>query len=292
MTENIWDPEFISGIVFQAGVMAMEYQDTIQGSQKADNSLVTKADREVEAFLTEKLLEAYPHAVVLGEETAAAMTREELGRGLEGDLFIIDPIDGTAVYAAGLGGWGVSLGYARKGQLVHGAVFLPGQGEFYRTAGSRAEYARLAMDEQGRPRAPETGVIAFRPLLPRTEQPVQLVGITQYIAKDKPFPVPYTLVATASCVVSLLNTARGSFAGYIGKAKVWDMAAAWPIAHRAGVRGRMQEDNRTFGLSLTEGLWNMEPSHPRAWGLPGNVIFYRDEDLARNLRRGGSPEYA
>jgi hypothetical protein len=145
----------------------------------------------------------------------------------------------------------------------------------------------MALDAKGHPIPRDISGLEFAVLEPRTSQPVKLVAITQYIAKDKPFPVPYTLVATASCVVSLLNTARGSFSGYIGKAKVWDMAAAWPIAYQAGVRGMMLDGTGEFGLSLTDGTWRMEPQGLGAWGLAGNIVFYRDQELATILQRGG-----
>jgi histidinol-phosphatase len=64
-------------------------------SMKADGTLVTIADREIEELLRTRIKDAYPAHAILGEE-----------RGLEGDatgpMWILDPIDGTNNYSLGI----------------------------------------------------------------------------------------------------------------------------------------------------------------------------------------------
>lgn len=51
--------------------------------------LVTNVDKEVEQFITKRLKELYPTSQILGEETQQTVNLQE------GDIWIIDPIDGT-----------------------------------------------------------------------------------------------------------------------------------------------------------------------------------------------------
>ena len=68
--------------------------------EKAANDLVTIADRESEARLSEGLARLLPEASIVGEEACAA--DPSLLAALSNDLcWIIDPIDGTGNFAAG-----------------------------------------------------------------------------------------------------------------------------------------------------------------------------------------------
>ena len=71
-------------------------------SEKAPGDLLTIADLETERALTAALEEILPGSVVVGEE--AVSERPELLRALEEDrpCWVVDPIDGTINFAAGL----------------------------------------------------------------------------------------------------------------------------------------------------------------------------------------------
>jgi fructose-1,6-bisphosphatase/inositol monophosphatase family enzyme len=72
-------------------------------SEKGPGDLVTVADRRSEEALTAGLLDLLPGSVVVGEEAYAA-DKSVLDRiGGEAPAWIVDPIDGTANYAAGRG---------------------------------------------------------------------------------------------------------------------------------------------------------------------------------------------
>jgi fructose-1,6-bisphosphatase/inositol monophosphatase family enzyme len=79
--------------------------------------LVTEADEAAERMITTGLRQRFPGCVVVGEEACAA--DPALLRGLEGAAlaFVVDPIDGTANYAAGL-----PLFATMAAAIVHGAV--------------------------------------------------------------------------------------------------------------------------------------------------------------------------
>lgn len=87
--------------------------------------LVTDADVEAERFLTERLLERYPDGLVIGEE--ACSDNPGLLHGLAtADLaFVLDPVDGTFNFAAGVPLFGVILAVVAKGETVAGLIHDP-----------------------------------------------------------------------------------------------------------------------------------------------------------------------
>ncbi len=93
-------------------------------STKADGTLVTIADREIEELLRARINEAFPTHAVLGEEL-----------GLEGDasgpIWILDPIDGTNNYTLGIPIFATLIALRVEGDTRVGVVSAPALGERY-----------------------------------------------------------------------------------------------------------------------------------------------------------------
>ncbi|MDO5677647.1 MAG: inositol monophosphatase [Propionibacteriaceae bacterium] len=99
--------------------------------EKSPGDLVTIADREAEAHLTRLLKDAFPGAVVVGEETI--FMDPSLGKGLANadHAFIIDPIDGTRNFVHGKDEHGVILAETRGGVTTRGWIWQPMTGRAY-----------------------------------------------------------------------------------------------------------------------------------------------------------------
>ncbi|TCH96954.1 inositol monophosphatase [Roseococcus sp. SYP-B2431] len=87
--------------------------------------LVTEADEAAERRITAELSARFPEAMILGEEAAAvdpsllaAMAGAEL-------CFVIDPVDGTANFAAGVPLFGVMVAAVRNGETIAGWIHDP-----------------------------------------------------------------------------------------------------------------------------------------------------------------------
>ncbi len=96
-----------------------------QVAEKGPGDLVTVADHESERLLTEALLEAYPDAVVLGEEAYAE--REELMEEFLAaeHAFTVDPVDGTKNFVHGSPDHAVMVAEVRDGEAVRGWIYHP-----------------------------------------------------------------------------------------------------------------------------------------------------------------------
>lgn len=97
---------------------------TMSRELKADGSIVTLADRELERLARERLPTMAPGSTVWGEEEGY----DDPG---DGGLWLVDPIDGTSNFAFGSPLWGVSIALLREGSIVAGSVALPDLGEVY-----------------------------------------------------------------------------------------------------------------------------------------------------------------
>ena len=58
---------FAEGIAREGGAIAMKHYGHADPEMKYDQSLVTEADLEVQAFLEQQVLAAYPHHHFFGE---------------------------------------------------------------------------------------------------------------------------------------------------------------------------------------------------------------------------------
>lgn len=91
-----------------------------KASKRAEMDLVTGADQEIERFIRAELARRAPEDGFLGEET---------GGDESGALWVVDPLDGTANFLAGLPFWAVSIGFVDAGSPVVGAISVPVLGE-------------------------------------------------------------------------------------------------------------------------------------------------------------------
>lgn len=95
----------------------------VQVSRKADSSPVTEADREAEALMRTRIQERFPADQVLGEEGGLSGPAEAVWR------WVLDPIDGTRAFVAGLPLYGTLVALLENGQPRLGIIHLPAMGE-------------------------------------------------------------------------------------------------------------------------------------------------------------------
>jgi fructose-1,6-bisphosphatase/inositol monophosphatase family enzyme len=96
-----------------------------QIAEKNPGDLVTIADREAEVLITEALCDAYPDAVVLGEEATTTDSGIE-GRFRDSDhAFTVDPVDGTKNFVHGSPLHAVMVAEVRAGEVVRSWIWQP-----------------------------------------------------------------------------------------------------------------------------------------------------------------------
>ena len=82
--------------------------------EKSPGELVTDADRDSEALLSQSLPELLPGSRVIGEE-ACAISPQLIGEAEQGLVWLLDPLDGTANFAAGRPPFAIMLALLEDG---------------------------------------------------------------------------------------------------------------------------------------------------------------------------------
>ncbi|WP_433131185.1 inositol monophosphatase family protein [Micromonospora sp. CA-240977] len=197
---------------------------------KSDGSVVTEADRAVEAAIREVLADARPDDAVLGEEEGQS------GRGRR--RWIVDPIDGTALFIAGDDRWLVLVALEEAGEIVVGVAAVPAQGSIWwaqRGGGAfRADFSgptaiderRITVDVDRWDALPGSrlGVIPTDDELLPAER--EMIAPLSVMTSTVPWSTHAALLV-ASGKLDLAIQARG---------QVWDYAATSLIVEEAGGR--------------------------------------------------------
>jgi len=144
---------------------ALEHEDV---EEKAPGELVTVADREAEQLLSEALLELLPGSRVVGEEQTAK--QPGLLKLLEqGDVWLVDPLDGTANFVEGRPCFAVMVALLSAGQTVGAWLLDPITNRLSRAelgAGAYVDGTRLSTSA-GSPGAAQLRGAVLQKYMPR-----------------------------------------------------------------------------------------------------------------------------
>ncbi len=123
---------FAKEIALKAGEIMRKYFIVDNGEYyKEDNTIVTKADNEINAYLIEKVKENFPTHAVDGEE-------EKFGNS--NYVWICDPIDGTSPYSKKIPVSVFSLALVVNGESVIGVVYDPFMKNMYSAVKNQGAY--------------------------------------------------------------------------------------------------------------------------------------------------------
>lgn len=196
------------------------YSHDPESSIKQDGTLVTVADREIEQAVRIRIKQQFPGHSILGEESG-------MQGGEDAPTWVIDPIDGTNNFAAGIPIFGTLIALRVEGRTVVGVASGPALGERYEAAES--DGARL----NGKP-IHVSGIESL-------DRAVVCIGSYRRMAR----------YGYKEQLDDILNTCRrdrgfGDFWGYMlvargaaevmaePRLKIWDVAALEVIVREAG----------------------------------------------------------
>lgn len=95
---------------------------------KGPNDPVTRADKEANALLLERLAKDFPGVPLVAEESDPATYA---GFGGAPHAIFVDPVDGTREFIAKNGEFAVMLGFAEEGRATVGVVDCPAFGQVF-----------------------------------------------------------------------------------------------------------------------------------------------------------------
>ena len=122
----------------------------VAAEKKHDGTVVTEADRAVEAALA-KALPSIVDCPVLGEEMPPSQ-QTDMWKHAEW-LWCVDPLDGTANFAAGKRSFGISVALMHRRRSVFGMIYDPNRDELFHAAHGQGAFLveKCGIDKLGSP---------------------------------------------------------------------------------------------------------------------------------------------
>lgn len=217
---------------------------------KDDGTPVTSADVDVDERITATVAARFPTHGVVSEELDA----------VAGDApwqWVVDPVDGTSNFAAGLPYWGVSIALCHEGVPVLGVVDAPRLGQRWhavRGGGAHRDGVRLAVRRGVSLDDPRTAHLPFLTTLSFLRRVPDGARVRLHPRVLGAAAVDACLVADGTAVASLVS-----------KGRVWDVAAAAVVVEEAGGVARR----------LGSALFPLEPGRDHT-DLPSPAVFGPD----------------
>ncbi len=139
------DLAFIKDLARAAGQIVLHHYGNVERLTKTNSATtdeaVTEADRASQRLIVTALKKQFPTDGIIGEESETGSTitfevTDPMGRN-----WVIDPIDGTNNFIAGLGAFAVCIGLLDKGEPVLGVVYDVTRDVMYAAAKGHGAFA-------------------------------------------------------------------------------------------------------------------------------------------------------
>lgn len=230
-------------------------------SLKRDGSIVTDADHAMQDRMQRELAVHWPQYAFLGEEMPAREHAKLTTAGRHG-LWVLDPLDGTSNFAAGVPFFSVSLALLVDDRTEIGLVYDPIRDEaFYAQRGVGAWLNGLSLGTRAPldlPLARSIAVIDFK----RLDR-----ALAARLGAEPPYGSQRNFGSSA---LDWCWLADGRFHVYLhGGQKFWDYAAGSLILNEAGGQAVTLADEAVYALGLA----------------PRSVVAARDPELFQAWRR-------
>lgn len=237
-TEPPAELQAVIGIAREAAALALDHYGAVARQEKAGAEAVTEADRACQRLVARRLAHLHPEDGLIGEESddGGGPTNRQPRSGSR--VWVVDPIDGTNNYVAGLGAWAVCIGLLEEGRPVLGVVHDAVRGWTY--AGMPGSGAWLLAEGSARPLSALPGPLAASSLLMLTSN-LLMPGsrslpawVVRWLAVK-----PWKLRMLGSAALEAVQVGAGVAHGSVTlNARLWDVAAAAAVVLAAG--GRVQ----------------------------------------------------
>ena len=210
---------------------------------KRDGSIVTDADHAMQDRVQQELARHWPEFQFLGEEMSGHMKQEVLTASGRNGLWILDPLDGTSNFAAGVPFFSVSLALLIDGRPEIGLVYDPIRDECFVAQRGRGSWLNgLSMGTQAPVHLP----------LARTIAVVDFKRLDRALAAKLGAAPPYGSQRNfGSSALDWCWLADGRFHVYLhGGQKLWDYAAGILILTEAGGQAVTLDGEEVFTSGL------------------------------------------
>lgn len=115
--------QFCRRLIVSAGKQVMQaFGHARELARKGPQDYLTETDGLCEAFIRSQLQAVFPEDSFFGEESGGQAT---------GNVWVVDPIDGTANFARNIPHFCIAIAYVSQGTVQLGAIYCPPTQELY-----------------------------------------------------------------------------------------------------------------------------------------------------------------
>jgi myo-inositol-1(or 4)-monophosphatase len=192
--------------------------------KKGDNSnVVTAADTRSEGIIVRGIRQKFPGHSIIAEEAGCALRASEY-------TWVVDPLDGTSNYAAGIPWFGVLICVLRGKELVAGVLHIPVSGDLYAAeagAGAYKNGKRISVTED-RKLADVLWAYGMDGGGSASEAARNVALLARLLRRVRN-------IRTTNSLIDAAYTADGRLGGMINQStRLWDIAAPMLIVQEAG----------------------------------------------------------
>jgi myo-inositol-1(or 4)-monophosphatase len=220
-------PHFLKTLLITSGEILKQgfgSISTIETKQDQSN-IVTEFDFKSEKAITKLIQQSYPDHNILGEEDGFTNKDSEY-------TWVIDPLDGTSNYAAGIPWFGVLIALIKDGHPILSGAYLPMSDELYhaRLGGGafKNDVPIHASTERDMKNILCCYSLDFSDDPSKTEREVQIIKSLVQACRN---------MRSTNSLVDFCYTAEGKLGAVINQTmKIWDIAATQLILEEAGTK--------------------------------------------------------
>ncbi len=207
----------IREILDGAGRLALTYFRNVRPVWKASRSYVTEADIAIQSYISDRLMACFPEDGIIAEEKDLRVAPKSGAR-----YWVVDPIDGTASFVAGLPVWGTGLALIEDLEPVAGYFLLPTTGDFFYAESGSAVFRCGEPAQMKDPQSLHRESVLLT--ISRLHQQVRLQDA--YSGKVR---------SMGSTIAHMCYVATGSAdAALLGRVHVWDLAPGLAMLGKNG----------------------------------------------------------
>lgn len=212
-------------LALEAGDFLMQSLDmSAVIEKKGDNSnVVTAADTQSEEIIVRGIRKAYPSHSIISEEVGCDLRESPF-------VWIIDPLDGTSNYAAGLPWFGVLICVLKQNKPIVGVIYLPATGDLYTAQAGTGAFRNGQRLSVTREEHLENVLWAYGMDAGSSDEEAtrNLLILAKLLRRTRN-------IRATNCLLDPAYTADGRLGGMLNQStRLWDIAAPMLIVQEAG----------------------------------------------------------
>ena len=228
---------------------------------KSAFDLVTEVDVNIERFLTERILSAFPGDKIHAEELSSSQE-------ITGRTWVIDPIDGTCNFAHGIPTYGIQCCLFDEGEPKMAVIYLPCQEELYTAMEGEGCFLNGEKVTVGKTVTADTAVISVGDFTHKSDR----LAALQYKAVGYLYPRVSKLRMYGAASVDYAWFVSGRLAATVFTTRnLWDIAPGILMSREAG--------------AIVMGL----DGQPYTYSKEG-VMLAANEEIAKLMQDAFNPE--